>query len=78
MTAPPGMRSVAANAWNASVQAKGLNDRNAATVHALAQIANFLEPGAEVDEEECQEHCEVIALNSRLIKECPATAPVLQ
>ena len=37
----------AANAWNAPLQAKGSNDRNALAT-ALAQTANALEPGAEI------------------------------
>ena len=38
---------MAANAWNAPVQAKSSNDRTAAIVHAIAHTANAVEPGAE-------------------------------
>ena len=32
----------------ATTQTKGSNDRNAETVHAIAQTASALEPGAEI------------------------------
>ena len=40
-----GEENAAANDWNAPAQAK---DRTAATMKAIAQTANALEPGAEI------------------------------
>ncbi|CAE7702856.1 HET-E1 [Symbiodinium sp. KB8] len=60
-----GEENVPANAWKAPTQALGSSDRTAATVQAIAQIANALEPGAEIVLQKNAEHSQVIALSWR-------------